>query len=127
MLKLKIPLLARTARATSRAGLEPELKLFAYIGSSRTLACSDTRLDPSLIEDAATDKTVPEVEDITKQMWLEAVHDLKVDNRRRKQQLQEMEEQKETNFDMSDIFCLLPCCCCCFCMCQKLKNRKKET
>ena len=75
---------------------------------------SDHTVDP----DEDTEK------DIAKQMWLEAVDDLKKDNRRQQRQLQqEQDQEKEANFDMSDVFCLFPCCCCCFCICRKPRKK----
>ena len=66
-------------------------------------------------------------------MWLEAVRDLKEDNRRQNH-ISHDEWNKDYppgrngdkgNFEvMSDIFCLFPCCCCCFCMCRKPKKKK---
>ena len=73
-----------------------------------------------------SDQTVPEdaEKDIAKQMWLEAVDDLKKDNKRQQRQLQEEQiQEKEANFDMSDVFCLFPCCCCCFCICRKPRKK----
>ena len=73
-----------------------------------------------------SDHTVPEdaEKDIAKQMWLEAVDDLKKDNKRQQRQLQEEQvQEKEANFDMSDVFCLFPCCCCCFCICRKPRKK----
>ena len=66
--------------------------------------------------------------DIAKQMWLEAVHDLKEDNRchKLKEQEQDLRDKDEQNFDMSDITCICPCCCCCFCMCRKPKKKGKR-
>ena len=79
------------------------------------------------------DETTETEADVAKQMWLEAVRDLKEDNRRQNH-ISHDEWNKDYppgrngdkgNFeDMSDIFCLFPCCCCCFCMCRKPKKKK---
>lgn len=67
----------------------------------------------------------PTEDEAVKQMWDEAVRDLSKDNKR--QQLRQSKRssgsaeklEEEENFDMSDVFCLFPCCCCCFCLCRR--------